>query len=231
MRHFPIIFLTLLLLANTAFAQKVVVKEETQKINGKSIAGYSIVLQAAKDKAESSLLAFLKENGKTENKRTYYHLREIVFPGIYSTQISLFATTTADGTQARVWMGVDTTLIEKTVGAKLHDEAQTFLYNFGIKYYRDEVQRQIEEAERATEFTSKNYQKLINENTSLAKQLENAKAEKIRLEKALESNIKLQEELALKLVNNKSDQDSVYLDIESMKKALEVYKRKLGEIE
>src|SRR5690606_25536408 len=103
--------------------------------------------------------------------------------------------------------------------------------NFGIKYYRDEVQRQISEAERATEFTSKSYQKLINENATLVKQQENARLEKIRLEKALEANIKLSEELAIKLVDNKAAQDSVYLDIESMKKALEIYKKKLGEIE
>lgn len=231
MRNLSIIFLAFLLTGYVSLAQKVEVKEETQKINGKEIAGYSIVLQATKDKAESALLAFLKETGKTENKRTYFHLREIVFPGIFSSQISLFATASTEATQAKVWMGVDTTLIEKSIGTKLHDEAQAYLYKFGIKYYRDEVQRQISEAERATEFTSKSYQKLINENTSLNKQLENAKADKIKLEKALEVNIKLQEDLAIKLVDNKAAQDSVYLDIESMKKALEVYKKKLGEIE
>ncbi|MDN4165889.1 hypothetical protein QWY31_10270 [Cytophagales bacterium LB-30] len=219
------------LAASEAQAQKVSVQPDQQRVAEKKLQGYSVTLEAKKDKVEPVLLSYLKDKGRVENKKTYLHLREHSFGNLLAVPQSLYAQASSKGLQTVVFFGIDSSAIDPANWELARKELERYTYDFGITYYRDEVQKQINEAERATEYTSKNYQKLINEGNSLSKQLENAKAEKEKLEKALIANVALQEELANKQIINKAAQDSTYVDLEKMKTVLEMHKKKLGDIQ
>jgi hypothetical protein len=103
---------------------------------------------------------------------------------------------------------------------------EKLIADFGVKYYRDKIQVQIDETNRAYQAVEKQKQRLVNENKTLLTKVEDNKREKIQLEKALENN-KLENETLLKRIEkNKLDQDSVALAGEQIKKVAEIYKEK-----
>jgi hypothetical protein len=100
------------------------------------------------------------------------------------------------------------------------------MHDFGVKFYREKIQVQIDESLRAAQAVDKQQQKLTNENKNLNVKLEDNKREKIQLEKSIENNKLANADLLKKIAKNKHDRDSVALAGVQIKKVMEAQKEK-----
>jgi hypothetical protein len=109
-------------------------------------------------------------------------------------------------------------------------ELQKMLYQFGVKFYRDQVQKQIDETQQALDAVEKQQQRMLNQNKDLTIKLSNSDQEKIQLEKSLEANKFENAVLKVKLENNKKAQDSLLNVGVQIKKVMETHKERQRKI-
>lgn len=200
---------TLVVFTSTVFAQKVVVTKRSERVKGENADGYASDLDAKADDVKAVLGRFLKEAGKPKNNGDMISVNEPVVNGTVYMKGILYATVAGSDVKTRVWIGILPGEWNSSEVEGVTKEIEQMVYRFGIKYYKDVIQRQIDEAQQASDAVDKQAQRLANEEKSLGNKLQNNDAEKVRLEKALEAN-KL-EDLVLKqkLINNKNSQDSI----------------------
>jgi hypothetical protein len=109
-------------------------------------------------------------------------------------------------------------------------EIEIMLHNFGVNFYREKIQKQIDEAVRAQQAVERQQQRLTNQNKDLNNKLEGNKKEKIKLDQALVDNKLELENLIKRLEKNKFDQDSVNVAGEQIKKVVEMHKEKQRQV-
>lgn len=212
---------TLLVFSSTVLAQKVIVSKRSERVKGENAEGYSSDLDAKADDVRSMLGRFMKEAGKTKNVGDIITVNEpVVNETVYMKGV-LYATVAGSDVKTRVWIGILPGEWNSNEVEGVTKEIEQMVYRFSVKFYRDMIQKQIDEAQQAADAVTRQTQKTQNEGKSLANKLKNNDEEKIRLEKALEAN-KL-EDLVLKqkIVNNKKSQDSLAVvagKIEQVKK-------------
>ncbi|HTJ52515.1 MAG TPA: hypothetical protein VL443_23810, partial [Cyclobacteriaceae bacterium] len=101
---------------------------------------------------------------------------------------------------------------------------------FGVQFYRDKIQEQIDESNRALSAVERQQQRFSNQNRDLNMKLEDNKREKIQLEKSLVDNKTEYETLLKKIEKNKKDQDSLITSNEQIKKVIEAQKARQGKV-
>ncbi|HEY5691703.1 MAG TPA: hypothetical protein VIS49_09620, partial [Cyclobacteriaceae bacterium] len=128
------------------------------------------------------------------------------------------------GENTEVWLGIkEEDWVVNDMGIVRRD-LEKEVYRFGIIYYKDKIQEQIDEAQRAHDATTRQSQRLVNQNKDLNIQLGNNEQEKIKLEERLQSNALEHAVLLQKIENNKLAQDSVMSATEQIKKVIELHK-------
>jgi len=207
-------------------AQTVTVKEKKEKVRGESAEGYSTELEGKKDEVSLAWSKFLKDLGKVKNPGGLITIAEPAIGGTVYTKGILYASTDGNDERASVWIGLlDGEWVVNDIEI-VNKELDKLVYRFGIKFYRDKIQTQIDEAQRAIDAVEKQKQRLTNQNKDLNIKLGNNEQEKIHLEKATEVN-KLEHAVLLqKIENNKKSQDSVALAGEQIKKVIELHKER-----
>lgn len=219
------ILLTLFSLCGPARAQTVKVKKETMKIKGVEMTGYAVDLDGTVGEINASFLKFLKTFGKAKQGE-YIAVAEASIDGL-SVQ-SMTGAVSGTGKSATAWLGFDAK--QNNNVEKVMNTLESVMKDFGVKFYRDKIQVQIDESLKAVQTVERTQQRLINENKSLNTKLENNKKEKINLEKAIEDN-KLEHETLLKrLEDNKKAQDSVAVAAEQIRKVFETHKERQGKV-
>lgn len=221
-------FLLICLCINTAaFAQlTVVVKSKSEKVNGTSADGYASELVGKKEDIASAWGKFLKDIGKAKNPGGTITITEpVVGATVYEKGI-LYATVEGNEEKATVWLGLNKE--EWTVNdiEIVNKELEKLVYRFGVKFYRDQIQKEIDEAQRASDAVDKQKQRLLNQNKDLVNKLANNEQQKIQLEKSLETNKLDHFVLLQKIENNKKSQDSVANAGVQIKKVVEVHKER-----
>lgn len=88
----------------------------------------------------------------------------------------------------------------------------------------------IQEAEAAAQVISKRQQSLIEEHGSLTKELTDAEARKIELENMLEANKLKIASLKQRLIDNKAEQDTTYIDLQKVNSVIKDHKEALKRI-
>lgn len=224
MKKFAVI--VCLLLSAGAFAQKVTVDKKSEKIKGESAEGYRTELEGTREDVAAAWTKFLKEIGRVKSGSSYQFIENPVLGGTaYATGI-VYASTSGNDKSATVWLGIkgaewtvnDITLVEK--------QLEKLVYQFGVKYYRDKIQAQIDEGQQAMDAVTRQQQRLITQNRDLTIKLANNEQEKIQLDKSIEAN-KLEHLVTLqKIENNKKAQDSVRLAGEQIKKVIEMHRER-----
>jgi predicted RNase H-like nuclease (RuvC/YqgF family) len=191
---------------------------------------YATTLEGKKEEVSAAFVKFLKTLGKLKQSSEPMILSESVLNGTtYSGNVIYADVKKVSETSATVWMGINpaewssqasqvTTDIEKTV------------YQFGLKYYRDKVQVQIDEAQQAFDAVEKQQQRTLNQHKDLTTKLTNNEQEKIRLEKQLENNKLENASLKIRIEQNKKAQDSLANVSVQVQKVLEQHKEKQKKI-
>lgn len=210
-------------------AQKVEVKKQTQKIKNETAQGFQTTLSGKPDNVTNAWTKFLREVGKGKsNGQTIVITEPAVGATVYEKGI-LYATTET-GENSNVWLGLIQDEWDVNDIEIVNRELEQLVYRFAVKFYKDEIQKQIDEATAAAQAVDRQAQRLQNESKSLANRLANNDQEKIQLEKSLEEN-KL-EDLVLKqkIVNNKKAQDSVAQAAVQIQKVVEMHRERQSKV-
>jgi hypothetical protein len=218
------IYILLFTLSSFAgFTQTVKVTKETVRLKGESAEGYEVQLDGTSNEVESQLNKYLKSVGKSKKADDAYAYSLPLINGKNYTS-PLYAMVRDKGTGA-AWIGIRPT--EWTSGTdEISKDIEKMLYDFGVNFYKEKIQQQIDESNRALMAVERQQQRLLNQEKDLTTRVTDNKNEKIQLERALENN-KLQfESLTKKLAQNKKDQDSIAIANDQIKKVIEMQKEK-----
>lgn len=219
----------LILLALTsipALAQTVKVSKESSRIKGDNLDGYAVELEGTVDDVTGAFTKYLKTFAKLKLGANPITTSEAVINGT-SYKSPIYGAVKEKGSGSVVWIGLkESEWPNADEAKKVSNELERITYDFGIKYYRDKIQVQIDESTRALQAVEKQQQRLITENKNLNTKLENNAREKIQLEKSLELNKLENLNLLTKIEQNKKSQDSVAIANEQIKKVVEMHKER-----
>lgn len=211
-------------------AQTVTVNKQNEKIKSETIEVFATTLEGRKEEIQQSFNRFLKEMGKV---KLFSSPTTITEPIISSTPFSkgiVYAGIQDGDKSSTVWMGINPAEWEAKDVTYATRELQKMVYQFGIKFYRDQVQKQIDETQQALDAVEKQQQRTLNQSKDLTIRLSNNEQEKIQLEKSLENNKLENVALKIRIENNKKTQDSLVNVNSQIKKVLETHKEKQRKI-
>lgn len=220
-------FIGLILIASTlaASAQSVKVTKETARIKGKNADGFEVELEGTVDEVNTALTRYLKTFAKLKLGANPMATSEAVIGGsVYKSP--LYATIKEKGERTAAWIGIHSDEWAAEEAEKISKELERITYDFGIQFYRDKIQVQIDESTRALQAVERQQQRLATENKNLNIRLENNQKEKIQLEKSLDVNKLEYLKLMTQLEQNKKSQDSLAIALEQVKKVVEMHKEK-----
>lgn len=211
-------------------AQKVTVNKKSDKVKGESAEGYTTTLDGKKEDVAVAWAKYIKTFGRVKSGSGYDFIENPAMGGTVYTSGILYAKNDGNVESGSVWLGIradewtvnDIKIVEETV--------EKLVYQFGIKFYKDKIQAQINEAQQALNIVVRKQQQLVGENKSLNSKLTNNEQQKIQLEKSLEANKLEHLVLQQKIVNNKKAQDSVAATTVPIKRAIEMHQERLRKV-
>jgi hypothetical protein len=225
-----LVIAAILLMAFPTWGQKVTVNKKSERVKSESTDGYSTTLDGKMAEVAAAWEKYIKSIGKVKAGSDYQLVEGPSMGGTVYTSGILYAKSTGNAETGTVWMGIRPD--EWTVNdVKLVEEAvEKLVYQFGIKFYKDKIQAQINEAQEALNIVVRQQQRLVNENKNLNTRLSLNEQQRIQLEKSLESNKLEHLVLEQKIVNNKNAQDSVSATTVPIKRAIEVHQERLRKV-
>ena len=225
MNKFKILLISICLIV-TAQAQTVTVNSKSEKVKGESSEGYATELEGKKDDVSPAWNKFLKDIGKVKNPGGTITITEPAIGGTVYPKGIVYATVEGNEEKATIWLGLNKDEWVVNDIEIVTKELEKLVYRFGVKFYRDQIQKQIDEAQQASDAVDKQKQRLLNQNKDLTNKLANNEQQKIQLEKSLEVNKLDHLVLLQKIVNNKNSQDSVSNAGVQIKKVVELHKER-----
>ncbi len=194
----------------TLEAQKVTVaSSQTEKVKNEAVEGYSIELEGKRDDINGFWIRFLKDIGKVRQSSDPVTIIEPVFNGLVFSKGIIYSMAKDRGEKTYVWLGIIPAEWETNNVERINNELEKAVYRFGVNYYRNKIQIQIDEAQQALDAVEKQKQRIANQSKDLTIQLGNNEQEKIQLEKSMDNNKLENAVLKVKLENNKKAQDSL----------------------
>lgn len=219
-----------LLAALSMHAQKVETGTSSERIKGTSVRGYYTELEGTQEEVTASLTRYLKSYGKIKFASNPITVTEYVLNSKQYT-VPLYAFAQERGGKTVAWLGVRPESSADSAQAKAVDkELNRLMYEFGVKFYRDKIQVNVDESLRAQQAVERQQQRMANESKNLQIRLENNQKEKVQLEKAIDVNKLEYLNLLTKIEQNKKSQDSLALAVEQVKKVVEMHKERQKKI-
>jgi hypothetical protein len=211
--------------------QQVKTSRKENRVKGSTAIGYAVDLEGKSTEVSSSLTKFLKEFGRTRSSFDYVSISGPTLGGTtYESSNVLYATTEGDDKKCKAWIGIDTANWRGKDTDKVLENVERIAYQFGVKFYRDLAQKEIDETQRALEAIEKQKTRLTNQNKDLNAKLGNNEQEKTYLEKSMANNQLEHAALLQRIENNKKSQDSISAAGLQIKKVLEAQKEKQNKI-
>jgi len=208
------------------YAQKVTVAAKTERIRSESAAGSATVLSGPAEAVEAAWNRYCKDLGKAKAAGEFMVFSKPVLGGTVYEKGTLYTKISTVGGQTTVWAGLLESEWSVNDVSLVYSELEQWVYRFGVKFYRDQIQNQIDEAQRAVEAVERARQRLTNQNKDLSGKITANEAEKVRLEKQLENNRVEHASLLVRLENNRKAQDSVAAAIIPIKNVLELHQER-----
>ncbi|HEV8511717.1 MAG TPA: hypothetical protein VGQ59_00480 [Cyclobacteriaceae bacterium] len=223
--------LILILTSTVCWSQTVTIKKQKEKIKGESVEGYSTELEGKLDDVSASWTKFLKDIGRVKLfSSDPIVVTEPNFNGTVYPKGIIYGYIFENGNQTRVWLGLLPKEWEEKDLDAANQETEKLVYQFGIRYNREKVQKQIDETQAAVDAVEKQTQRLISQNKDMTIQLANNEKEKIHLEKSIQNNKLEYEALKIKLEKNRKAQDSLANASIQIKKVKDTHEERLRKI-
>jgi hypothetical protein len=217
------------MLSISSLAQTVTVSKSTNRIKTEQGDGFEVNLQAAAEEVDASLSKLMKTFGKSKSDNNFLSIPE---PTIRERKYMapLYATVKQVGNTTTAWIGIIPTEYSAKDADALMPDLEKVTYDFGVNFYREKIQKQIDEAVRASQAVDRQQMRLQNQNKDLNSKLENNIKEKAALEKALQENQQEKITLEKKLELNKKQQDSIAVASDQVKKMVEFHREKQRQV-
>lgn len=225
--------ITVLLLTSiiSGFSQTVSVNKQKEKVKGESVDVFAITLEGKTEDISSSFNRYLKEIGKLKLFAKPITVSDAILSGTtYSSNVFYADVNKNNETTSTAWVGINPTEWNEADVEKVNRGLEKLLYEFGVTYYRQRVQVQIDESQQALDAVEKQKQRMLNQNKDFTLKLSNNEQEKVQLEKSLEANKLENASLKIKLENNKKAQDSLANVGIQIKKVMDSQKEKQKKI-
>lgn len=211
-------------------SQTVTVNKQKEKVKGEHLEVFAAELEGKKNDIEGAWVRFLKDMGKLKQMGNPMTVSEPIISGTPFTKGVVYAESKGEEKKTTVWAGINPTEWDEKDLTYVTRELQKMVYQFGIKFYRDQAQKEIDETQQALEAVEKQQQKSVNQNKDLTIKLSNNEQEKIQLEKSIDNNKLENAALKIRLENNVKAQDSLAHVNLQIRKVLEGQKEKLRKI-
>lgn len=209
----------------SSLAQTVKVKSAQTRVINDYADGFEVELPGEFEDVDEALAKLMKSIGKTKTSESQFIVAEPTFVGRTYTS-PVYGATKQVGNIISAWVGLKKTEWSKGDEEHVMKALEGMLYDFGVTYHRDKIQKQIDESVRASQAVERQMQKLSNQNKSLNSKIENNKQEKINLENALVKNKIELETLTKQLAKNKKDQDSVAVASQQIQKVIDMHRER-----
>jgi hypothetical protein len=207
-------------------AQQVTVSAKTERIRGESANGWAAEINGPAEAVATAWNRYVKELGKTKAAGDYVAVSAPAPGGTAYDKGTVYTKAGPGSTPVTVWAGMlDKEWTENEL-AMVSKELEQWVHRFCVKFYRDQIQTQIDEAQRALDAEERARQRLANQNKDLTGKLTSNEAEKVRLEKQLENNRVEHASLLSRLEKNKKAQDSVAAAVAPIKAMLEAHQER-----
>ena len=219
-----------LLLHLPIMAQQVSVSADSRSVKGTACDGYTTGLNGSLESVSQALVRYLRQHGKVKASGNEITITNPVLGGNVYEKHLMYAVVKGDENSATAWIGLNRSEWPNNDTDVLLARIKDITYQFGVKYYRDLVQLEIDETQQAVDAIDRKIQRLIQQNKDLNGKLLNNEQDKVRLEKALEQNATDHASLLLKIEANKKSQDSVSAAGVQVRKVLEARREKQSKI-
>ncbi len=221
---------TLLFLLNSNLWAQNQLTETSHHLLGVDVNGYEIDLPFNKIETELAWKTYAKSFGRSEKMQAHQTYETKFEEKTYAENILLYVEIKGNAKAATIWAGIDPQGIPKDIYPELQNKLSRYIYNFNFKMRKDALQKEIEESERAASFLSKSYEEIKREERKNLRnreknhqkikeyelELEQMRTDSVSYDKTLETlNIKL---------------DSIYIEIEKVKKMVDLYRVQLEKI-
>lgn len=235
MNKFSLLLLLFLFTVASAKAQTVTVNKQNEKVKSESIEVFATTLDGKKEDIQNAWVRYLKDMGKLKQgiipvSGSVMTVAEPIINTTPYTKGLVYASSREGEKSSTVWMGINPADWNEGDVPTVTRELEKMLYQFGIKFYRDRVQVEIDQTQQALEAVEKQQQRAVSQQKDLANKLVNNEQQKIQLEKSLEANKLENAVLKVKIDNNKKAQDSLQNAGLQIKKVMESNKEKQRKI-
>lgn len=197
---------------------------------GVDVEGYEIDLPFSKVKTEESWKEYAKNFGKSEETQSHKTYQANFRDDIYAEDVLIYSQITGNKEQSTIWVGIDPQGISKEIYPKLQKEMEQFVYDFNLQMRRNQAQKKIEESEQAASYLSKEYESLkkderrtLNNQEKTNSRIQSYEEKLVQLRKDSIQNAQKLEILTVKT-------DSLYIEIEKIKKVMETFRLKMEDI-
>ena len=223
--------LALIIIYALAHAQTITVKKQNEKVKGENVEGFAAELDGKISDVGSLWSKFLKEVGRVKLFSSEpVIITEPNFNGTVYAKGIVYAHIFESGNQTRVWLGILPTEWNENEANFANKEIEKLVYQFGIRYHRAKVQKQIDETQEADDTVEKQKLRLIGQNKELLFQLTNNERERAQLQNSIVNNTLENEALKIKMERNKRAQDSLASVSVQIKAVKEVHQERLRKI-
>jgi hypothetical protein len=222
-------FTLFLFIYSLSFGQKIKVSESQESIEKIPRTGLSTIIALDDNEVEDMWKKQLKTFGKVENSKGVYTVALANVPSVSSSPCRITSIVKSSGKGTQVWYSIDlgNAHVTSSGNSSAYKAAEKILNDFAILCYKDDINSQIKDAEKALGNSVKAQEKEVKEGENLVKDVEKNKQDKLNLEQKIKENGDQAVQLQKDIVKNKTDQAAAGQDVEKMKKALEVVKGKL----
>mgnify|MGYP003108977274 CR=1 FL=1 len=214
---------------NFSFAQFQTVATEHYLL-GVDVEGYEINLPFSKEKVDESWQEYAKDFGKSEETQSHKTYQSTFKTDIYPEEILIFSQITGNKEQSKIWVGIDPQGIPKDMYPKLQEEMEQYVYDFNIYMRRNQAQKKIDESEQAASYLSKEFESLKKDERRTLKDQEKTNSRINSYEEKLRELRTDSTQNAQKLEKLSVEIDSLYLEIEEIKKVMQSFRQKMDEI-
>jgi hypothetical protein len=226
-----LIIIILSVMSNLVVAQKIKVTNESKTISNYQLNGYQVSIELDFNDTQKKWIKQLKTYGKVEKNNGEFIVKPASVPGLSTAGSAVFSKSQKIGSLCQIWICI-ATLSDANSGTNLKSDelAKQILHNFAATAYRDNINEQIKDAEKALVVANNIYENEVKEAVKIKTQLNDNAGEKIELENKLKKNAENLESLKKNQEQNVLDQKKSSEEVEKMKRAVEIVKSKLNEI-
>lgn len=222
-----------MIFTGTCQAQVVQVVEKEQEVNGVIRRGQQLSVQLDPKTVEKSWKDYLsRKAGKVKISKGIFTVEGALIDTISSSPMRVVSVVNSSAQGSHVWWSLDmgVAYVDKDATPNEYATSEKFLRGFARKLYRDDVLRQINEAEEVLRATKSEQDRVVKEANSIQQSIDKNRQRRKDLEAELVRNSEELKQLELNVQHNTKQQEISRQQVQDMEKSVEEVRAKLKDI-